>query len=474
MPMGCLDLLIGCLQTLQKERQRFVYALEKQHGTLASAWMRFVSTYRSSGQIEILSNRMSVCRCSEGPPVLRHAPTSLHSVEVLGSERPGLPALVNGICIFLSALAEKRALLPYLYRTRRPRRRWPHNLQDLIPFERTSTLHALSSWLPRTTPMNGSGSLINLMLNACGPYWLKPLLTSPALLLWMCHTTEAYNSMFEAAVLKRNSRDSTEMEKSIKELAFLAGMVQRLCDMMFDDELLWWVSNLENQYDVLAPVVKTFCRLLAHVQKLPKAPTLQMTSEAMKKINHVFSHFVVRVVIHTPRLAEASFRQSLPNSVRVLLQTSSTSNPHITMMKYGFSSPWTDRCYGPSCSKTAQQCGYRFAVCSGCQVAAYCSRRCQRTGWRYAAAPHRQVCDTGRRVKKLQEHMEESAHLLDLVKSTIDPVTAAKVARNFKALHESQVKQLRECALKVSVYCLCHNLHGLYLGKEVDEYVVDT
>jgi hypothetical protein len=445
-PIGCLDLLLGCMQVLQADLDSLLDTLAKKHSTLASTWMRFVGTYRSFEQLETLRETLNQCRCSDGPPAVRNAPPILHWVNSTGRQ-PSIGDLVDDICTSISIVLDDKPRLSSLYRVRKHGLRWPRGMSDIIPFDRTQYWHAIGAWeyLEDTPPSNGPGNLMIALLKAYGPYWLKGLLKSSALLLWISNTVFLYEEMLTNDYVKAST-----VESAIDEFESLAGLLQRISEVLFDDELLWWASNVEHEEDSIAHVFDVCIRAMRIVEtarKILKGDALRKKLDAMNEIDTQFSGIAGRLAASTPGLLERHVDpKPVPKGVHEAIANAlrSSTDAHVSMMSYGFGSQWADRCYGPGCLKTAQEHGHRLSVCSRCKLANYCSRRCQRRGWRYPDAPHRQVCEIARNIWIQQAKYKDPAQLfVKYLRREIAPDVASKAAHNFQVLHKSQTESLR-------------------------------
>jgi hypothetical protein len=477
-PVGCLDLLIGCMRDLEEDGEWLVRALSRRHTVLTSAWMRFVTTYRSSNQLERLSDVIDHCRCNEGPPLVRDAPSILHedTINARSSSAPSnIGELIASMCRWILQVLENNPQLSSLYRSRIPRQRWPHHMHDLVPFDHVQSWHALGAWeyLVETPPSKEPGLLSILLLETFGTYWLKSLLKSPALLLWMRNTIDTYNLNHNPDVNPHNTNNMSMMF-AILELEIVAGLLHELSTVLFDDELLWWASNLEDKEDSLTMVVNLCILSLKTVDMARENQELGIQSQSIEQISKRFAGFAGRIVACAPHLREEGVSSRLPHviheatkSVMWEMRDSATQ-----MVNFGVSPQWRGRCHGPGCTKTAQEVGYRLPVCSHCKIAAYCSRKCQRNGWRYSDAPHREVCDSGLWIRQKQEENRESLQMLFESFRSNASDGHAKAIHYLQILHESQFKQLREPhPLKCFTLILIYNIGA---EKEVDEYEMDV
>jgi hypothetical protein len=162
-------------------------------------------------------------------------------------------------------------------------------MRDLIPFDRVQNWHALSAWeyLDESPPAPELGLLRIMLLDAFGPYWLKDLLKSPALLLWTRNTIDIYNFTHHNHTVVPHRTSSASILILIHELDFLAALLHKLSTLFFDDELLWWASNLQDKEDSLTMVLN-LCIL--SLKTLDLARVILTTTELKNKsqtIQHI-------------------------------------------------------------------------------------------------------------------------------------------------------------------------------------------
>jgi hypothetical protein len=352
-------------------------------------------------------------------------------------------------------------------------------MRDLIPFDRVQNWHALGAWeyLDESPPTPELGLLRIMLLDAFGPYWLKGLLKSPALLLWTRNTIDIYNYTHHNHTVVPHRTSSASMLILIYELDFLAALLHKLSTLLFDDELLWWASNLQDKEDSLTMVLN-LCILslktLDLAREILTTTELKNKSQTIQHIDQRLVDFASRIVACAPRLLEDDGLVRIPQAIQNTAQSAMWKMKDVSqqMMDFGVKPQWKGRCYGPSCLKTAQEMGHRLPVCSHCKTVAYCSRRCQRNGWRYLDAPHREVCNSALWIRQKQEENQEPLQMLHEFSRLNTSDGHAKAIRYLQVLHESQFKQLREPhPFKFFTVVLIYNANA---EKEVNEYEMDV
>jgi hypothetical protein len=284
------------------------------------------------------------------------------------------------------------------------------------------------------------------MLEAHGPYWLKGLLKSQTLLLWVSNTMDTYTILLDEEEL--SWRNTEFVTATIVELEFLAGLLQCLSKLLFDDELLWWAENLDDAPD--AGHVLDLCiqavQIVAMAKTVLEGEALHDHMEATDKINVNFPAFAGRIAACYLYILDEFTVSDMPKLIQENIQHSMTTqaNPLMSMISCGFGSQWRGRCFGPGCLKMVQELARIFAVCSHCKHASYYSTKCQRNGWKYQDAPHRRACDLARRIKLKQQQVSGPAELLGAITGEIIHHIASEAACIFTNLHESQFQKLCE------------------------------
>jgi hypothetical protein len=449
-PAGCLNLLCGCMHVLSDDHSWLIGALAKQHSDLTSAWMRFACTYRAYAELETLKDSLNDCRCSNGPPVVRNAPVFLHSVAD-DRKQPTIGNLIDDICVYLVVLLGDQPRLSSLYRSTKPRDHWPRRMEDLVPFDLIRCWHALGAWeyLRDTAPSNGPGTLMTVLIKDFGPYWLKGLLKSPALLLWVTHTVEMYEGILDEEA-DEYWRDADTIVSALEDLMAVASLLRHLTAVLFDDELMLWTGTLKHVEDSVVHVAHLCIQAvrMAEVAKsVLKGAELRRMMKTMDVIYKTYPPFFGRLAFRYQRVLQWLDIDASPKVLRDVLEKTliASCNPFNQLIDGSFGSQWNDRCHGPGCLKTDQGLGRRMKVCSHCKVATYCSRKCQRVGWRYSDAPHRKVCELARRMVIWHtQNGGDEAELLLTAKRELSHDFAWNAANNFRMLHKSQFEQMRE------------------------------
>jgi hypothetical protein len=142
-PLGCISLLMGALGILQCQPPQptaFIKAMSTQHGDLASAWMRFICTYRTLEQLDQLNSYMIKCRCAHGPLAAHNALEWLHLEDITNEDdMPPVKNLVQSMCAHMILKLGCKPSLSKVYRARKLGHRWPYRMQDIVPFDRTKS-----------------------------------------------------------------------------------------------------------------------------------------------------------------------------------------------------------------------------------------------------------------------------------------------------------------------------------------------
>jgi hypothetical protein len=454
MPVGCLDVLLGCLQKINAclFEDDDDNPLTIPTALLSSMW-RFITVDRSPSAFRRLDDILSTCRCHQGPAFLRNAPRSLHEVNSDNgeglSQLGGLVSLISS-CI-LVALREHSGVLS-LYRRTVPTQAWPRTIGELLPYGPERPIHTLCIWssVQRYKTMDTPGIVMCFLVKTYGSLFLRALLASGTPLFWINHTVRKWSYFLNENDTHRGDAERTMNAMNV--LQEVALLVQDINNMMFDDEFVRWVSN--DSFGRPITYVLDACSLAFRIADLPR---MTLTPEeliapmerAVTDISNAFSQLANRIVARIPHADSEGIFPSFPAYVHEAAteRRSQQGDAHLRLYQGVTATQWKRRCYGPGCSENSFEYGRRFKACTGCNVARYCSRACQHAGWGHQGFAHRDVCDVLKMILVYHKTLDRKgvrdrnkAKLYSLVSTK----TAATVAKKLDLLHESQFQHMSE------------------------------
>jgi hypothetical protein len=444
LPLGCARLLTGCLNaisTSDPDMTRAIFALK--HRDLIVKWMLFLSAPRSMMEFKSLYDTLAVCRCNDGPAVLRAAPETLH-IRSQGSARSDM--LIFVIVFFkrfgelIPAISNEDARALFR-KSRQPTSQWPANATDIMPWadQPVRFVHMIAQWsfvrYVAEAPVYTFARMISGMMRHLRATMVPGLLRTPLIWNWLMDMVQC-----SAAFATSNHSESTRVMLTLLEDG--ADLLSRICESMFDEELIFWATSdgqrtllhvLEFASDGMQAVSAAFESRLRTSDRQPgDAKTGQRSRE-------YFADFALRILKARPDLDTEAIGGHMPKLVKQLKDEArqrSGSHWKVLNLTPEINSSWTTRCWSPDCLKTWAGVGRLFQICTGCKMAGYCSRTCQRSAWRHAKVPHRDVCSAlwTLRVLYIRAQQPEAPVYIDGLRKRMGVDTADAVLQNMTSL----------------------------------------
>jgi hypothetical protein len=471
-PVGCFRIIMGCTGIYsdaedQHSRMKILPdAPPDPPPALLSAFMRFLTAYRTRDDVEALQNILFDCRCASGPPLLRDAHPSLHSQDLVYGEKSlnHLGDLVGTMLDSVRHALEKKQKLGSLYRTPNRDEDWPRVWEDLFPFDVSMCLHALGAWnYPDIwTLFDGPGPLFQLLTDTFGNCLVKGLLKSPTALNWIIKTEHHCEQSNHPAPNEERDITPIRITNLLRDLDGMTRVMRNINDLMFDDELLMWAQNVTSHY-ASENSLQDFVELCNDAIEMVRALPLR-TTDFSKNGGSDYAQQTVKAVLETTSRTAARVWRLAPKQLK-------TYRPHLEVRKQADlarqldgASPvmivenhlafrWKHRCHGPGCIMTAQDLRRSLKACAGCDRSRYCSRTCQRKAWDYQDGSHRHACVALRKLFILEKMCKTQAQIIEGLIMTTPRQMIDAANKHLDAIHKSQFKVIGRSGHRVLCHC---------------------
>jgi hypothetical protein len=432
-PPGCLTLLLFCYHSViavwSRGAEGMTRQIVSQYHDFFLATIRFLTVPRSPEQLRAVDQalRPKICRCADGPEIVRSAPGSLKGHCKRGS-KDTLLFLLSGMCgAITEAINAQKGLIIENWPRRRVHGRWPASLDEMLPGGPNS-LTSLANWLYLPAPARDLeereqvAMLFFHLFNAAPPYSLVALCKSTVLLDWTC----------DIIIQNVDAMEHKRGRTIGRELAAAAMIIETVYGFLSDEETVLWASS-SSRYPVdqvcgmLYRMVTTFCTL---------PPGISATEKQRFDIIKEAAGSVAQRLVPLPRVATAGIMSAQLRQILLTDKARRDANLANVLQLLAFAATCSQRCCGPSCTTPF---GVELQICGRCRVARYCSRACQKGAWVYPGGAHREVCWV---YKAWHVAGKEPNEAFNKTLDSMPPGRLQAVCDNIKTLRASQFARL--------------------------------